>query len=434
VRTVRQLASTRAQAARLLTVYILLYLIKLILYSIPCSVLGLGHITTTGDEEIERNSKRTPMSSESSETDSSSESISELSSTSVYGLSKSKLIKILLRKISTRELLEVLSVDTLRKQLVTIIKEKRSGQRKSGETTIHSRERDEQGSGESEEEEQQESHNITTITMTAKPSKLEFILGQDDWETYIERMELYFIANEVSETKKVAVLLTKVNAEMYNLVRDLCAPEKPKDKTFEDIIKIVSTHLCPKPSVTMERCKFHTAKQSETEKIADFSARLKKLALHCKFTDLQVALRDQFICGLKDEETKTELFTKETPTFEGAYKFAAAREEAKENATQTAKMISGTTATEDTHAMFVSQRKQGTKHSQYREKQKRRTYAAQAANSKAEKELERKKKAESIRNYAIAVTDRTISQETVNSDSSHATIVDVKDILKRLAD
>ncbi|KMQ81816.1 hypothetical protein RF55_25133, partial [Lasius niger] len=87
----------------------------------------------------------------------------------------------------------------------------------------------------------------------AKSSKLEFILGQDDWETYIERLELYFVANDIAVEKQTAVLLTKISADTYTLVRDLCAPTKPKDKTFQQLVDIVSTHLCPKPSETMER-------------------------------------------------------------------------------------------------------------------------------------------------------------------------------------
>lgn len=116
----------------------------------------------------------------------------------------------------------------------------------------------------------------TASTTMAKPSKLEFTLGEDDWETYIERLELYFIANDIKDAKKTAVLLARISTDAYCLVRDLCAPVKPKDKTFVELVKTVTDHLCPKPSETMERCKYHLAKQSELETVAEFSARLKK--------------------------------------------------------------------------------------------------------------------------------------------------------------
>ncbi|KMQ88530.1 hypothetical protein RF55_11966 [Lasius niger] len=63
-------------------------------------------------------------------------------------------------------------------------------------------------------------------------TKLEFQLGRDNWEVFIERLELFFIATDVSiEDKKRAVLLTKVSAETYTLMRDLCAPAKLVTKT-----------------------------------------------------------------------------------------------------------------------------------------------------------------------------------------------------------
>lgn len=74
----------------------------------------------------------------------------------------------------------------------------------------------------------------------AKASKLDFTLGQDDWETYIERLELYFVANDIAVEKQTAVLLTKISTDTYTLVRDLCTPTKPKYKTFQQLVNIVS--------------------------------------------------------------------------------------------------------------------------------------------------------------------------------------------------
>ncbi|KAL0102427.1 hypothetical protein PUN28_017998 [Cardiocondyla obscurior] len=39
-------------------------------------------------------------------------------------------------------------------------------------------------------------------------SKLEFQLGRDDWETYVKRLKIYFLANEVSSEKKWLCELT----------------------------------------------------------------------------------------------------------------------------------------------------------------------------------------------------------------------------------
>ncbi|XP_071578069.1 uncharacterized protein [Temnothorax nylanderi] len=189
------------------------------------------------------------------------------------------------------------------------------------------------------EDENDNKHGNNIIhTMTGNNvTKLEFHLGKDDWEMYAERLELYFVANDVKEEKQAAVLLTKISADTYKLVRDLCAPDKPSTKTFKDLVKLINDHLNPKPSETMERCKFHKAQQTETETVAKFAARLKSLAITCNFGDVSIALRDQFVCGLKDHATKTLLFREDKLTFETAYRLATTLEAAEKNASSTDK-------------------------------------------------------------------------------------------------
>jgi len=183
-----------------------------------------------------------------------------------------------------------------------------------------------------------------THTMAGDSScaKLEFQLGKDDWETYTERLELYFIANDVKTEKQAAVLLTKISPDTYKLVRDLCAPDKPSTKSYAELVKLVNDHLNPKPSETMERCKFYQTHQTTTELVADFIPRLKNLAINCNFGDAKVALRDQLVCGLRDHATKKALFREEKLMYESAYKIAAAMEEAEKNATSTDKVNKST--------------------------------------------------------------------------------------------
>ena len=66
----------------------------------------------------------------------------------------------------------------------------------------------------------------------------EFDSANEDWEAYMERVELYCDANDVEEDKKVSVLLSLIGAKTYNLLRNLVSPAKPSSKTFDDIQKI----------------------------------------------------------------------------------------------------------------------------------------------------------------------------------------------------
>lgn len=117
------------------------------------------------------------------------------------------------------------------------------------------------------------------------------------------------------------------------MIKQLVAPEKINTKKYEEIVTVLNEHLNPKPSEVMERFNFHKARQEETESVADFATKLKKLSLNCNFKEINVALRDQFVCGLKDHETKVELFKKSSLTFEEAYKEATSRESAEKKAT-----------------------------------------------------------------------------------------------------
>ena len=131
----------------------------------------------------------------------------------------------------------------------------------------------------------------------------ELQIGTEDIDCYIERMEQYFIVNDIPDSKKVAAFLSAMGAKAYELVRNLVAPEAPKDKRFNDLVKTLRAHLKPKPLVIAERFKFHKRTQLQEESVAEYIVTLKGLSTHCEFgTFLNDALRDQFVCGIHTEE------------------------------------------------------------------------------------------------------------------------------------
>ncbi len=55
----------------------------------------------------------------------------------------------------------------------------------------------------------------------------------DDWQAYTERLEQFFLVNDITtDQKKVAAFLTLIGAKAYLLLRNLLAPEKPAGKTL----------------------------------------------------------------------------------------------------------------------------------------------------------------------------------------------------------
>ena len=50
---------------------------------------------------------------------------------------------------------------------------------------------------------------------------------------YVERAMLFFKANSISEDKQLPVFLSSIGGKNYELLRNLMAPELPKDKSLE---------------------------------------------------------------------------------------------------------------------------------------------------------------------------------------------------------
>lgn len=165
--------------------------------------------------------------------------------------------------------------------------------------------------------------------------KLEpFDLHKDDWNLYIDRLEQYFIVNDVKPAMRIATLITVVGSDAYELMVNLCTPEKPSAKTYDDLVDIMRRHLQPKPSVLAERFKFRQRVQRSHESIAEYAAALKKMTKYCGFCSktLSENLRDQFVCGLISEHTRQRLFTEDNITFDLAFKLAMTIEAAETDA------------------------------------------------------------------------------------------------------
>ena len=127
--------------------------------------------------------------------------------------------------------------------------------------------------------------------------------------SYLERVDLYFTANQIADERKVAVFLSVIGAKTYSLVRDLVSPASPKDKSLEHLADILKKHFEPKPLIIAERFTFHRRNQSTSESILEYVAELRRLATHCEFGEYRdQALRDRLVCGLSRKFWSSENF------------------------------------------------------------------------------------------------------------------------------
>ncbi len=162
-----------------------------------------------------------------------------------------------------------------------------------------------------------------------------FDSNTEEWMMYTERIEQYFAVNDIADEKRVPALLSAMGGKAYSLLRSLTVPEKPANKTFAEIVKIMQDHLSPKPLLIAERFRFHKRNQLEGETIAVYVAELKKLSEHCQFGEgLNDALRDRLVCGILQESTQKRLLTEANLTFKRAIELAVSMETAARDATE----------------------------------------------------------------------------------------------------
>ena len=164
----------------------------------------------------------------------------------------------------------------------------------------------------------------------------EFNSQREDWMFYFERLEEYFIANDIKSAKKMkAILLSVVGADTYQLIRSLVAPEKPKEKIFEQLVNLVQEHHQPTPSAIVQRNKFNSRTQSTGESVAMFVTELRRLVEHCQFGQtLDEMLQDRLVCGITDGRVQRRLLSEPELTLKKALELAQAQETAEKGAQQ----------------------------------------------------------------------------------------------------
>ena len=174
----------------------------------------------------------------------------------------------------------------------------------------------------------------------------EFSPERETFRSYVERMEMFFMANNIMEetgegkeeanlavaNRKRAIFLTEIGPDAYSTLSNLLAPKKPKDTPFADIVKALEKHYNPAPLEIAESFHFGTRYQKQDESISDFIVALKKLSIHCNYGEfLNRALRDRFVCGLNNPKIQNKLLNTEDLSFEKACQIAKSMEMAEKN-------------------------------------------------------------------------------------------------------
>ncbi|KOB73878.1 putative tick transposon [Operophtera brumata] len=129
-----------------------------------------------------------------------------------------------------------------------------------------------------------------------------FDLSSRKWTKYVSRVKQFIALNEIKDSLHVATLITVVGEPTYDLMCDLCAPNKPETKTFTELAG---------------------------EELSLYLQTLKHLASTCNFAEkLEENLRDQFVSGLAGDEMRSRLFAEKDLDYKRAVELALALEAA----------------------------------------------------------------------------------------------------------
>ncbi|XP_059047761.1 uncharacterized protein K02A2.6-like [Achroia grisella] len=160
-----------------------------------------------------------------------------------------------------------------------------------------------------------------------------FDLNCKQWPAYVRRVNQFIILNEIKPELKVPMLITVVGEATYALMCDLCAPDAPETKTYEQLVALVTDHLEPQRSEIAERHVFRQRRQKPGESLTEYLQNLKHLAATCNFGDrLEENLRDQFVSGLASEMMRSRIFAEKNIGYGKAVELALALEAADRHA------------------------------------------------------------------------------------------------------
>jgi hypothetical protein len=148
--------------------------------------------------------------------------------------------------------------------------------------------------------------------MATHGSVLAFEQSKEDWTSYVERLDFYFAANDVTtDVKKRAILLSACEASTYKLIRSLVDPTKLNSTSHKDLVAKVKEHYDPKPSSIVQRRKFNKRTREPSESITEYVAALRQLAEHCDYGESlnEHMLRDKPVRGMNHDAIQQRLMS-----------------------------------------------------------------------------------------------------------------------------
>ena len=155
----------------------------------------------------------------------------------------------------------------------------------------------------------------------------EYIDSKENWSQYVERLEQFFTTNDIPALKKKPIFLSTIGPDAYRVLGNLCAPKKPSEENYSQLLELISEYYNPKPLVTTQRYRFYSRFRQPQESVSAFVAELCSLAKDCEFgAALEENLRDRLVCGVSNPSIQKRLLSEQKMTFKKAFEIAQSHE------------------------------------------------------------------------------------------------------------
>ena len=138
---------------------------------------------------------------------------------------------------------------------------------------------------------------------------------EEKWANYQLRLELWMTANKIANELKVPTLLTVVGPSVFETVSSLVFPAKVTEKTYAQLVAVLSKHYATTSTPLAARLKFTSRKQKDSESVSDFIAELKRLTVDCKYQaedKVEERLIETLCHGVKSEKITKRLLDEST--------------------------------------------------------------------------------------------------------------------------
>ena len=135
--------------------------------------------------------------------------------------------------------------------------------------------------------------------------------------------------DQAVERLKRTYLLSSVGKDGYKLLKSLSWPDYVRDKSYEDLKRLLQTKLAPPVNTASEQYEFSLRKQEESESLSAFLACIKDKASLCAFGDqFQNMVRNRFICGIRSSGIRMQLISscEETATVDRIFELVVMKE------------------------------------------------------------------------------------------------------------